>query len=112
MTQTYVVWSPDGRPLHTCQLYSTARRLSAGLGTGGGNALVTAIPMALGPGPEPRSNEVPYGPIQLVEPTPMDQADEDFRLSAEQRQQAKSEAMEAAKAAGLTDAQIAALRSL
>lgn len=87
-------------PKHVCEMEATARRLAKGISVMGSDGEVCPVKLLV----HDRKLYAPYSLVRAVPPTPEDQ-----------RAQAKADAKEAAiakaKAAGLSDADIKALRS-
>ncbi len=104
----WVVWIntdlTEGRgaelPRHVCRLEATARRLASRAGVQGSDARVTREKVGLLP--MNGYGNTYYGPVALTEPTPEDTAEE---TRIERRQAA----LEKARAAGLTNEDLAAL---
>lgn len=90
--------------LHYCEKESTARRLGKGAYVQGGNARVERVKMYYIDGAY-------YAPGPYVCPPSSQDIEEEKKLEQERaKAEAKKEALEAAKRAGLTDKQIEALR--
>ena len=103
----YVVWSNtdlnEGRgyevPVHICECYSTAIRLSSKIGVQGSDGRITTVKLTL----DDESNRW-YGPVNIQQATAAD-------LVAEKTRATRQAIIDKAHAAGLSDNDIDALVS-
>lgn len=90
-------------PQHICELEATARRVASKAGVQGGDATVIEVDLFNDMDAKQGGGVHIYGPVYVVPPTKEDKA-------AQERVDAREAAEEKAKAAGLTEEDIKALR--
>lgn len=107
--QAFVAWTnsdlTEGRgaqyPLAICEMKSTAIRLGKGQYVQGSDCPISEVTLTMGQG-SGTWNWAWHGPVRLIEPSENDKA-------ANERLSVREAAIEAAKAAGLSDEQISAI---
>ena len=109
--QVYAVWSTqdltEGKSQeyikHFCECEATARRLAKKRYVQGTDAPITTINVQ-------KNGHIWYGPIFIEPPTEVDKTEEKNILRQREMKKAKEDAIEKARALGLTDKELRALR--